>query len=718
MALVKVADLTKTQKAIVESVPRGIKFLQGAAGTGKTTTGVRRMLRLLSKDKVFANEILVLVPQRVLAQPYTDVIDDPQLDPGGRVTVGTFGSLSRNMVELFFPLVAADFGFTTAQPPTFLSLETAQYHMARAVGQMIEQRAYFDSIAIARNRLYSQIIDNLNKAALVGLPHTQIAERLTRAWGGKDRAQVSIYEQAQECANVFRHYCIAHQLVDFSLQVEMFRALWELPPVREYLVRKYRHLILDNIEEETPVAHDILLAWLPQAESGLVIADTQAGYRRFLGASPSSAARFGALAKSVRDRFETLETESFVTSPALRALGAHLAMGLGQTPVTSPNEADPRDAIAYGLPRYHTEMLAQVVETVAQLVNEEHIPPMQIAVLAPFLSDSLRYTLVERLTAAGVPVRTHRPSRALREEPAVQALLTWAQIAHPTWELVPTPQEVTTALIKSIDGLDWVRAKFMTHHLYTGGKLKPFDALASGLQARMTYQFGELYERLRLWLSAYQQAPAPELDVFLSRLFDECLARRGYGLHNNRDAEEAAGNLVRSAANFRQVVSMMLDPQEIAKEYAVMVREGVIADLYLPSWRDREQTDAVLIAPAYTFLMMNQAVDYQCWLGVGGNGWWERLYQPLTHPYVLTRDWDAQQLGIEWTDEHEYQTRNETLALLALGLLRRCRHGVYLGFSELGEQGYEQRGKLLGAVQSMLKRLANATQEGDANATI
>ncbi len=54
-----------------------------------------------------------------------------------------------------------------------------------------------------------------------------------------------------------------------------------------------------------------------------------------------------------------------------------------------------------------------------------------------------------------------------------------------------------------------------------------------------------------------------------------------------------------------------------------------------------------MLAPAYTFLMSNRPVDYQFWLDVGSRGWFERLYQPLTHPYVLSREWPA---GQSWTD--------------------------------------------------------------------
>jgi hypothetical protein len=130
-----------------------------------------------------------------------------------------------------------------------------------------------------------------------------------------------------------------------------------------------------------------------------------------------------------------------------------------------------------------------------------------------------------------------------------------------------------------------------------------------------------------------------------------------------------------------------------------MVQDGVVAAQYVRSWQ-RQPKDAVLLAPAYTFLMSNRPVAHQFWLDVGGTGWWERLYQPLTHPYVLSRRWSGQGL---WTDADEYAARQDALAALVYGLLRRCRTQVHLGLSELGESGSEQRGPLLQAIQRVLR---------------
>jgi hypothetical protein len=142
-------------------------------------------------------------------------------------------------------------------------------------------------------------------------------------------------------------------------------------------------------------------------------------------------------------------------------------------------------------------------------------------------------------------------------------------------------------------------------------------------------------------------------------------------------------------------------------EYVEMVERGVVAAQYVASWQMRPE-DAVLLVPAYTFLMMNQPVTIQIWLDAGSPAWFERIYQPLTHPYVLRRDWPEAQV---WTDDDEVRVREEALVRLIVGLTRRCRQRIYLAYSELSEQGYEQQGPLLQAVQRLLRRHGEPARE-------
>ncbi len=694
--------LSDYQLALAESPAAGRRFLEGPAGAGKTTAGVAYLMHMLASG-VPARSILVLVPQRVLATPYYDALRSPDAAAGAQVTIFTIGGLAQRMVDLFWPLVARDAGFSHPErPPVFLTLETAQYYMARLVRPLLDQ-GYFDSVVIDRNRIYSQILDNLNKAAVVGFPNTEIGARLKAALGS-DQSRRRIYEEAQECADLFRAWCLAHNLLDFSLQLEVFRDhLWKghgaaASLCRDYLLGTYTHLIVDNLEEDVPLTHDILKEWLPHCHSALLIYDWDAGYRRFLGADPEG----GYTLSGMCDERITFAS-SFVTLPGLENLGGALAHSLNRLPREKAQYAGIRTVLRHEYHRYYPQMLDWVADEIATLVREEGIPPGDIVVLAPFLSDALRFSLMNRLEQRGIPSRSHRPSRALRDEPATRCLLTLAALAHPSWGISPSRFDVAYAMMQAIEGLDLVRAQLLTDIVYRVREGKPslssFDQIMPPVQERLTFVLGGRYQRLYEWLQACQRGEEGELDHFLARLFGEMLSQEGYGFHTDYDAARVAHELIESVRKFRWVADEnVVAGGKLGQEYLSMVRDGVIAAQYVLGWQFRPE-DAVLLAPAYTFLMYNRPVEVQFWLDVGGQGWWERLAQPLTHPYVLSRHWPS---GKVWGDADEVAARNDALSRLALGLLRRCRRRVYLAFCELSEQGYEQKGALLMAVQRVL----------------
>ena len=653
--------------------------------------------------------ILLLVPQRTLAGSYYQALRSPQTPAGGDVSILTVGGLAQRMVDLFWPLVAERAGFAHPDElPTYLTLETAQYYMAHLARPLLEDEHLFESVTMGRNRLYSQILDNLNKAAVVGFPFIQIGERLKAAWIGEP-GQARVYDDVQTCASRYRAYCLAHNLLDFSLQVEVFwQFLWPDPACRGYLQSTYRHLIFDNLEEDTPVAHDLIAEWCESFESVLLVYDWEAGYRRFLGADPEGALRLRNLCP-----IQVSLADSLVNSAPMQLLEQALSEIL--LPITSPargtapvlpDQASPEDlSLYYAYHRFYPQMLDWVVEKIADLVNRQGVPPGEIVVMSPYLSDALRFSLAHRLEEIGIPARAHRPSRSLREETITQCLLTLAALAHPLWGIRPSKFDLAYALVQAIAGMDLVRAQLLAENIYSERQgtaaLGSYDALEAGLQERITYRLGERFERLRLWLEAAQENPG-EFDHFLSRLFGEVLSQPGFGFHDSFAAGEVTANLIESVQKFRRVAGRILSEGVVplGKEYLLMVQDGVIASQYIRSWQEQPD-EAVLLAPAYTFLMNNRPVEVQFWLDVGGRGWSERLEQPLTHPYVLSRQWNP---AHPWTDADEVDTSQEALYRLVLGLVRRCRGKIFLGLSRFSEQGYEQNGPLLLALQRLLRQ--------------
>jgi hypothetical protein len=110
--------------------------------------------------------------------------------------------------------------------------------------------------------------------------------------------------------------------------------------------------------------------------------------------------------------------------------------------------------------------------------------------------------------------------------------------------------------------------------------------------------------------------------------------------------------------------------------------------------------------------MRGRPATIQFWLDVGSMGWWERLDQPLTHPYVLSRQWQEGSDAV-WLDSHDFARQQEMIHRIVTGLLRRCRRHVYLGISDFGEQGFEQRGPMLRVFQQVLRHHPQPALEGD-----
>lgn len=720
--------LTPFQRQIVERpIGRGRLFLEGASGTGKTTTGAARLLHLLDAG-VPADSIAVITPQRSLALPYVEALRRADLPPGGQVRVTTFSGIAREQVALYWEMISPRAGFAAASaPPTFLSLETAQYVMAHIVTPLIEDSGYFETVTLPRGRLYSQLLDNLNKAAIGGFALDEVSARLKAAWAG-DPVQTRMYDEVQDVIARFRAYCLTHHLLDFSLLVETFM-MHTLPVCADRLFTDAPYLFLDNIEEENAATTRFFGAWLARCESALVIFDSDAGYRRFLGADEDAAYD---LHTACDEEIEF--ADSFVMSANVGALRAEMALALKEFAV--PADGDARAAFNLHAARFTPEMLDWAADTTGGLIAVG-VPPRQIAIMAPFMTDALRFSMLERLAARTIPARSHRPSRSLRDEPVVRALLTLAKLAHPSWGARIDRNDLVHALMAALSpreagALDLARAHLLTGAVYAereSARLAPFESIPAELQERLTYTVGEKYDRLREWLDAYitettappvadpnakpkrgrKKAAAqpdtpldPALDHFFSRLFGEVLSARGYGLHRDLIAADAIASLVESARGFRRTLERTSHDAgvPIGREYIAMIEAGVIANQYTAAWL-RPDDNAVLVAPAYTFLMDNRAVDFQIWLDIGGRGWSERVFQPLTHPIVLSRQWD----GAQWDDAHEQHYRHEVLYRLVIGLLRRCRQRVYWGITELGETGTSGGGDLLETVNRLLRRL-------------
>ncbi|MBN1402081.1 MAG: AAA family ATPase, partial [Anaerolineae bacterium] len=589
-------DLTPAQVRAV-SYPRegaGPLWLGGLPGSGKSTALMARLAALLREGRR-PYEILVLVPQRAQAERYEAALSRLEAPTRGGVDVVTFYGLARRSVDLFWPLVAREAGFERPdQEPTFLTLETAQYFMWRIVEPLMAHQGYFSDLVVRRERLLSQLIDNLNKSALVGFGHTEILRRLRGAWTGSPE-HVNRYWQAQDCAIRFRDYCLAHGLIDFSLTVELYaRYLLQHEVYRRYFRARYRHLLVDNVEENVPVAHDMIAWAMGHCDSTVLAFDEGGGYRLFLGADPEGGRK---LADACVERVSCTPIDPGAAHPLAFADSLRRALHLRDEPA-APGGLAGRAVIEYGWRRYWIQMIRWMADSIAQRVAAG-TPPSEMAIIAPYVSEVTRFAIGEELAQRQIPLRLLRPARPLRDDPVVRGLLTLALLAHPQWQLsmrgepyhLPI-EDVALALDIALEGLDPIRARELAQAALPLGEERLVDLSGGSPGATRQADLGRLweavgfaarqpYETLRVWLEAHGDGDEP-LGLFLVRLFGDLLSRPGFGFHHNPDKARAYGRVVESAVKFAAAVSLdeALGQQDLAREYVQLILGGIASAEY------------------------------------------------------------------------------------------------------------------------------------------
>ncbi|MEE2657822.1 MAG: hypothetical protein VX733_04905 [Candidatus Latescibacterota bacterium] len=659
-------------------------------------------LRSLGLRGVPGHQVLLLLPQRDRRNTYrrrllqqaseVSTATPPEslraFEPSVELT--TYYGFATRMVRLFWPDVATLLGFRQPDAdPVMLTYETAQYLMRQVIAPRIRE-GFFDGLSLRPQRILSQLLDNLNKAAVNGYDATLVGGRLRDAWAG-ETDRLHYFDQAQVCIEEFREYCLRHNLVDVSLVVSGFDGLAASDRFQAYLNSRFRHLVVEGMEETVPVAHDWIRRMLGELSSCLLVEREDGGYRTFMGVDPASA-------RELRHDCDTvLDTAHEWPSPT----GAGLATTVSERlKLSVASIVGPVSGLQSIVGSYRAEMIDLVAAEVRRLIREEEVGAGDIAIVAPHADGVLRFLLSQALRAAEVDFVVVRRFESLREEPEVRASLALAALAHTGWSHRPHPADVAEAFVLALR-VDRLRALLLTRWTYdeSGGYLRPlpvdhFDKHAERLGSATM----ERYEMLRQWLKAAASGEEIHLDHFFRRLFGEVMS----GVDVNNGSARLYARLIDSAKWFRQA-SLSIDhgapSMSVSERYMEMVSEGIVAAAYENPFNESSLDSVLLVSPVHTYLMEERRSLVQFWLDLGSIQWWEPPHQPLTNPHVLARRWPV---GQRWTDAMDYAARNRDLERIVRGLCMRAMGRIYLCWCAHEAAGQIQDSPLLSAVSDLV----------------
>lgn len=675
-------DLSPIQRAAAEA--GGSSLLTGYAGTGKTTALRHRLLHLLQGGES-AYTVLVLVAEPEHREGFLSFIRESGAGPYPELSITAYNRMAQHMVGLFWPLIAREAGFARPfQPPTFLSYDMAQLLMWQTVTPLLQEGA-FANLRLRPQQIVSQLLDTLNRAALNGLSLDEAVERQLATWGGEPERHHQL-EDAAAVVRAFRRYCLDNSLLDLSLVVEAFDTqLVQHPEFHRYFRERYRHLIVDNIEEQTPAGQNFVERLMLETQTTAIALDTGGGYKRFLAADPQGAEAF-------RLRCEQVFTfeENFVAPEATTRLANLVQNKLLHTDLPVAGAAAAVVSQVGG--RYRREMIQDLALQLHALASEGGVAPRDMAIVVPYLDGALRYMLTNALRDVGLPYRLLRRRTSPREEPRVRAWLTWLALAHPLWDVHPAPYDVAEALSLSIHGLDPARAQLLTDHLYQADvpALLAVDFLPEKVAERVGPDALALVDDIRLWLAANSNRET--IDQFLHSLFNDLLAQPQFQPEPDIAGAAVLDWLVRSAGRMRRAAPAMgmYTQAEIGAAFIDAVNQGLVT-ANPPDWGDPPDPDGITIATIYAYLLAGEPARVQVWLETAAQGWWDIPRQPLSNAFVLAQ---SRPPDLVWETDEEFAIRNELLSRIARGLANRTRDGIILASSDLDRRGVRQQGAL------------------------
>lgn len=677
----------KQQEAVMAGAT---SFLLGPAGTGKTAVLQHRLLRLLREGEL-AYTILVLVAELEQQQAFYDAIHQSDLGAYADLKVTTYNAMAQEMVTLFWPLVARPAGFARPfQPPIILSYDLAQLLMWHTITPMLNEGSFSD-LRLRPQQIVSQLLDTLNRAALNGLSLDEAISRQQTAWAGEPK-HIRHLAEAAEAARRFRATCLEHSLLDLSLVVEVFDTqLVRHPEFQKYFSERFRHLIIDNVEEQTPAGQNFITHLMDVTATTALAYDAGGGYKRFLAADPTGARLFYGRSRLT---FTFDQNDSFIAAPAMAALANRVENFLLHT----NKETAVSDAAIVGVinGRYRRDMVTNLAAHLRTLLDQG-LHPSDIAIIVPYLDGALRYMISRAFSEANIPYFLLRRRSSPREEPRIRAWLTWLALAHPDWGVTPAAYDVAEALTLSIHGLDPARAELLTERLYQPdtATLLPAETLPETLVTRIGFDMVGLFEDLRRWLAG--QDGSQPIDAFLHTLFTQLLSQKRFQPEPDLAGAAVCDWLVKAATRLRQSArSLGLNtPAAIGRVFIEGIHNGLVT-ANPPDLGEPPDPNGVMISTIYGYLLAGRPVQLQVWLETAATGWWDIPNQPLSNAFVLAQSYDAIK---PWTMDEDFLIRNELLSRIVRGLTNRCRGGILLATSELDRRGVRQEGMLWRALQ-------------------
>ena len=634
---------------------------------------------MVDKLKVPSEKILILLLNRTQSLEWrTKTV----LEGSGAVLRTSYYGFIQSEIKTYYPIIAKKCKEIVNKDikPVFLTFEAAQFLVATVIEWRRQHEGAFAGVTSYTDRLAIDLTGNLVKAAISDIPYNKIGDRLYNALENKDDLRKQIYREADDILAAYRKRCLELGIFDFGMAVDLYNNyLLKDKSYTDSLYLRIEHLIVDNIEECVPTEADFIDFLLPNLKSCLLAYNHEGGFGEAFGSNHK-------YVKSVLlDKMDKIEMgKSYTCQDYMVEFSDMLFDNIENL---KGNKCNVGAYIERNSPfELRSEMLENVAERIVHLISKEGYNPSDIVVISSYADPVTEFVIARILERHGYEVKNLARKSRLIDNPFSQALITLAQLCHPTYGSMPNRDDVR-ALLRMVLKIDPVRSSILAGEIVSQRPFAQFpDIEFPGLVERIGYYNIEKYEYIRNWISEYKARPKPlKINEFFQKVFLEILISKEV---SQKDILEAK-NLIDSAQTFVEVVSRF--KRNASKDFLEVVRRGIKSAESIFELEEKLSGDFVLISTPVPYLASSLKSKVTIITSLSSDNWTPRSIKEITNLHVLTKTWDEN--GV-YTEELEEKNQKHYLATLMRALFKRCSDKLITFESMLSANGYENDGIL------------------------
>ncbi len=630
-----------------------------------------------------------------------DLIDRLTQDVGGQFPLHCKTPLGfmREEVVLFWPLLVEQ--MPSLYPlPLSLRPETEQA-LAITLWDHHFPAQESERTFSQQSRLVRDTLDLLQLAGAVGRSLDTVAELLHRELP-EHRWQGVTPDQRQAFLLHWRQWCWQHGLLTYGLMLEFYGQYLLLNPVYQAsLQKRYSALFVDDLDDYPAIAGDLFRQLRSHLKLSVFTFNPDGAPRLGLNADPDS---FADLAEW--GEFLALDN------------AAGLASSLETTLIDFVRNDGEPGLLPLSIQSIQTlsraSLLRETADFIIDAVGQGKVAPQEIAIIAPGLDEIARYSLLEILSAAQIPMAPLNEQRPLHSSPLIRTLLTLLALLYPglghrlfrddVAEMLvmlsqsPWPEEGEGIRLQS--AIDPVRAGLLADTCYVGNPDQPqlLPATRYARWDRFGYRATQAYQSIYDWIETTKQKALqlPPLEL-LHRAIKELLPAQ-FRLTYAQLSELQA--LLETTQHFWEVQDRLhgdrpIETPKLVGELIDLLYQGIVSANPRPHRYFDRPPQQIMLTTIYQYRCLRTQHRWQIWLDAG-DALWEKggASQLYAAPLFQRRRFP----GL-WTEEEELKANQARFERIIRDLLGRASERLILCHSDFGVRGTEQSGALLALVQ-------------------